>query len=411
MPASAPRQKPSVPAAPPDIAADFAPLLAERHMALAVSGGSDSTALMCLAVDWARTNHPDLALTVLTVDHRLRSEAAEEAAMVGSWAAGFGLPHHVLPWGDEPKPATGIQAAARAARYGLMSDWCRNNGATALLTAHTLDDQAETVLMRLSRTTSPESLAGIRTLGSWDGLPILRPLLGLRRQELRQWLAARGQPWIDDPSNVDQHFERVRVRQSLARLGDATTARLAALAGRSARLSGLLQRLARQWVSLSVTEHDTGICHLPANSFTALPRALQERILSLIIARYGGGQAAAEAEELRRACRWVASGEGPVRCTLGGALLGRRKTSFWVTRELGRIPAMPQVVPASGKVMWDNRFLVEAAPGSQVTAVADRKLAALPGVPVYAQRACPWVEQPAGAPAPRISFLRLTSNP
>ena len=178
MPASAPRQKPSVPAAPPDIAADFAPLLAERHMALAVSGGSDSTALMCLAVDWARTNHPDLALTVLTVDHRLRSEAAEEAAMVGSWAAGFGLPHHVLPWGDEPKPATGIQAAARAARYGLMSDWCRNNGATALLTAHTLDDQAETVLMRLSRTTSPESLAGIRTLGSWDGLPILRPLLG-----------------------------------------------------------------------------------------------------------------------------------------------------------------------------------------------------------------------------------------
>ncbi len=411
MPASAPRRKPSVPAAHPDIEADFTPLLAERHVALAVSGGSDSTALMCLAARWARTHHPHLTTTVLTVDHRLRPEAAGEAAEVASWAAKLGLAHQVLHWDDEPKPVAGIQAAARAARYGLMAKWCRAHGATALLTAHTLDDQAETVLMRLSRTISPESLAGIRPAGNWDGLPVLRPLLGFRRQVLRAWLAARGQSWIEDPSNDDPRFERVRARHTLGRLGEPMTLRLAALADRSVQLADLLERLARRWIATSVTEHEAGICHLPAKPFTLLPMALQERILALVIARYGGGQPLPEPEELRRACHWAAASQGPVRCTLGGALLGRRKTSFWVTRESARIAKAPQVVPPTGKVMWDNRFLVEAAPGARVTPAAQRKLPAIPGVPVYAQKAFPWVEQPAGAPAPRISFLRLNASP
>jgi len=191
-----------VPAAPPDIAADFSALQAERHVALAVSGGSDSIAMMRLAADWARTNHPGLVLSVLTVDHGLRPEATGEAVRVGQWAAEMGLPHQLLRWTDEPKPVSGIQARARAARYGLMAAWCRSNEAGALLTAHTLDDQAETVLMRLSRTMSPESLAGIHPVGGWEGLPLLRPLLRVRRQALRDWLASVGQAWIDDPSNV-----------------------------------------------------------------------------------------------------------------------------------------------------------------------------------------------------------------
>jgi tRNA(Ile)-lysidine synthase len=400
-----------VPAAPPEITADFSPLLAERHVALAVSGGSDSTALMRLAADWARVNHPGLLLSVLTVDHGLRAGATAEAAQVGLWAAGLGLPHQVLRWDEEPKPVTGIQARARAARYGLMADWCRAHAATALLTAHTLDDQAETVLMRLSRTMSPESLAGIRPAGSWQGLPLLRPLLGTKRQSLRDWLAGLGQPWIDDPSNEDERFERVRARRALAGMGPASTERLAALADKCAKAAELLERSARRWILLGLREHDAGICHVAATDFRDLPEALQERILAIVIDRYGGGQAVPEADELRRAARWCCGEEGPVRCTLGGALLGRRKTGFWVTREAARIATAPQVVPESGKLLWDNRFLIEAAAGATVTPTASRKLPSVPGLPVYAQRACPWVEQTPGAPPPRTSFRRLNPGP
>lgn len=379
-------------------------------MALAVSGGSDSTALMRLAADWARTNHPGLKLSVLTIDHGLRPEAAAEAARVGQWAAGLGLPHHVLHWTEQPKPTTGLQARARDARYGLMADWCRGHGATALLTAHTLDDQAETVLMRLARTMSPDSLAGIRQFGVWDGLPLLRPLLRAKRQALRGWLARLGQPWIDDPSNEDDRFERVRARRSLAALGPETAARLAALADRAAAAAALLERAARRWIAFYLQEHETGICHLALDRFQRLPETLQERILGIVIERYGGGRKAPDAEELRRIARWAAIGEGPVRCTLGGALLGRRKSGFWVTREAARIEATPRIVPDTGKLLWDKRFLVEAAPGAQVAPTASRKLPPSPGVPVYALRACPWVEQPPGVPPPRSRFLRLTTH-
>ena len=366
---------------------------------------------MRLAADWARVNHPGLVLSVLTVDHGLRAGAAAEAAQVGQWAFGLGLPHHVLRWDEEPKPATGIQARARAARYGLMAAWCHARAATALLTGHTLDDQAETVLMRLSRTMSPESLAGIRPAGNWQGLPLLRPLLGTKRQALRDWLTGRGQPWIEDPSNEDERFERVRARRALASMGLASTERLAALADKSAKVAELLARSAQRWIALWLREHDAGICHVATEDFRYLPEALQERILAIVIDRYGGGQTVPEADELRRAVRWACSGEGPVRCTLGGALLGRRKTGFWVTREAARIATAPQEVPESGKLLWDNRFLVEVAAGAMVTPTASRKLPAVPGLPVYAQRACPWVDVPPGAPPPRIGFRRLNPEP
>ena len=409
MPADAPRRKPSVPAAPPDIAADFSPLTPERHAALAVSGGSDSIALMRLAADWARTHHPGLVLSVLTVDHGLRPGSAEEAARVAGWAAELDLAHHLLRWEAEPKPDTGIQARARAARYGLMAEWCRRHGATSLLTGHTLDDQAETVLMRLSRTMSPDSLAGIRPVGGWEGLPLLRPLLRIKRQALRDWLTHLGQRWIEDPSNEDTRFERVRARRTLAAMTPATTQRLARLAESSAAVVAVLERMARRWISFSLREHDSGICHIAADDFRGLPAALQERILAIIIARYGGDQAPPEAEELRRLAKWACSGTGAVRSTLGGALLGRRKTGFWVTREPSRIDATPQPVPETGKLLWDNRFLVEAVPGAAVTPTASRKLPPIPGVPIYAQRSCPWIEQPPDAPPPSTRFLRLNS--
>ena len=376
-------------------------------MALAVSGGSDSTALMHLAKAWAERHHPELKLTALTVDHALRPEAAGEAKTAGEWAGRLGLSHHILTW-DGPKPETGLQARARQARYSLMAEWCRTHGAGLLLTGHTLDDQAETVLMRLERSLSPGSLAGIAQAGEWEGVALLRPLLSISRQALRDHLAALGQDWIEDPSNEDQRFERVRVRHAMNGLlsQGVTPERLAALAETSARTNLLLERLAGQWLSRWLKEEDWGICHAPREPFLSLPPPLQQHILARIIRHYGGGEARPEAEELRRAARWVA--EGPVRCTLGGAVLGRRKMGFWVTREAARIAAEPLVIPAAGTAIWDGRFRIEASPGAKVRAAGDGAPAMSEEVPAFVRRAYPLVEQPEGArEEPRIAFQRL----
>ena len=377
-------------------------------MAIAVSGGSDSTALMRLGKDWRDAQHPDLTLSVLTVDHGLRPQSAAEARQVAEWAAGLGLSHTMLAW-DGPKPETGIQASAREARYGLMAAWCREHEAGLLLTGHTMDDQAETVLMRLNRTLSAESLAGIPAHGNWDGVALLRPLLGVRREALRAYLRALGQGWVDDASNADERFERVRIRQSLTVLGKEgiTAERLAALAEAGARTSVLIDRLSTRWLGLWLKEEDTGLCHVPSAPFLGLPVPLQERILERVVRHYGGGSSSAEPEELRRLARWVA--EGPVRCTLGGALIGRRKTGFWVAREAGRISLEPVIVPEGGTVVWDSRFRVRAAPGSSITPAGSRPLPLGEKVPAAARRSYPMVEQSeegAGS-LPEVTFLRL----
>lgn len=403
-----------MPAAPPEAAADFSGLKGEPHVALAVSGGSDSTALMRLARDWAAAQHPAPRLSILTVDHGLRPDSAAEAETVSRWAQELGLSHHILRWEPASKPQTGIQARARAARYDLMAQWCLAEGAGVLLTAHTLDDQAETVLMRLSRTKSPASLAGIRPRRSWQGLPVVRPLLGLRRQALRDYLEGLGQPWLEDPSNEDPRFERVRIRQALALPGQAqvTAERLAALAGSAARTDTLLERLSERWTGLWLVETDFGVCHVPDLHFRDLPDALRERILGRILRHYGGGGFLPEPAELRRILDWVRRREGPPRTTLAGALLGRDAAGFWVAREPSRIVTDPELVPDGGKLVWDGRFLIEAAPGARVSAAGRRKLPSDCAVPALARAAYPLVENPAGDANPaQIRFIRLNSAP
>jgi tRNA(Ile)-lysidine synthase len=291
-----------------------------------------------------------------------------------------------------------------------MAAWCRAHDAEMLLTAHTLDDQAETVLMRLGRTLSPESLAGVAVLGSWEGVPLFRPLLRARRLALRAYLSGLGQAWLEDPSNEDRRFERVRVRQSLAGLGVAgvTPERLAALADAGARTADLLEKASTRWLSLWLREEDAGLCHVPVAPFVCLPQALQEKLLARIIGHYGGGQFRPEPRELRRLAQWVEQGAGPPRCTLGGALIGRRASSFWVTREATRIPPVSVRLPAGGETLWDNRFRVKAAPGSAITPAGDRRIEGDEDVPAFARRARPWVEQPPGVSHPvEILFQRL----
>jgi tRNA(Ile)-lysidine synthase len=382
----------------------------EAHVALAVSGGSDSMALLRLAHEWSQTAANPPLISVLTVDHALRPASAGEARTVSEWTAALDFPHHVLKW-TGPKPVTGLQAKARAGRYDAMTDWCLCNGATAILTAHTLDDQAETVLMRLRRTTSPDSLAGIAAVGAWGGVALVRPLLGERRADLRRYLAQAGQGWIEDPSNDDERFERVRIRAELANLGDdgALSMRLASLAAACARTVDTLERATDHWTRLWLTEDDAGICYLPIARLAQAPDAVRQRILARVIQHYGGGQARPEREELERLSLWLS--EGPVRRTLGGAVLGRRKHHVWVTREASRIKSVPGILPETGRMIWDRRFSISGPAGSTVRPWGDQSPECGRNVPVFARRAYPQVVPPGGdlaeLPGVRVDFLRL----
>lgn len=180
---------------------------------IAVSGGPDSLALLLLAAT-ARPGEVEAA----TVDHSLREESRAEAEMVAALCERLDVPHSILTveWGQ--KPATGLQERARAARYGLLAAWARERGLRALLTAHHLDDQAETVFMRLVRGSGISGLAGMRRVAPTPGsdVPLVRPLLGWRRSELEQVCAEAQVAPIMDPSNEDEQFERVRTRRALA---------------------------------------------------------------------------------------------------------------------------------------------------------------------------------------------------
>jgi tRNA(Ile)-lysidine synthase len=373
MPRSGHKRNPSVQAAEAghrtyskqDCEKLFAALRDQRHIALAVSGGSDSMALLRLADQWSNKT---VKISVLTVDHGLRPEAAAEAAKVAEWSVGLGLEHHTLRW-EGVKSNTGLQAKARAARYDLLSRWCRANDVTFLLTGHTLDDQAETVLMRQARTDTAESLAGIWETADWDGVKVFRPLLGQSRADLRAYLTSLGQPWIDDPSNLDRRFERVRVRQALAQEGrpDLQKIELADIAERAGRAARALALATEQWLNGQLTSYPEGYGAIPRTGFCELDPVLQRRVLQQLLLIYGAGNRA-EPGELDYLAKWVME-HGISRRTLGGGMLACRHSSVLIGREWARISPDPVVIPESGEILWDGRFLIKAPPNAQVVAV------------------------------------------
>lgn len=186
----------------------YAPYENGPHLAVALSGGADSTALAILASDWAKERSG--TVTGLIVDHGLRAESNEEAQLVQRRLAGLGLSARILEWRG-PKPTTGIQAAARAARYQLLSDWCHHNGVLHLLAGHHADDQAETVLLRLLRGAGTTGLGAMRPVTAG----IVRPLLAVRRSAVEAYAVHRGLEVRQDPTNRDVRVPRNQIRHEL----------------------------------------------------------------------------------------------------------------------------------------------------------------------------------------------------
>lgn len=255
----------------------------DRPVLLAVSGGPDSSALMHAAAALGASAR------VATVDHGLRPESGAEADAVGRAARGLGLPHAILAWAG-PKPVAGLQAAARAARYGLLAAHAAEIGAGLVLTGHTRDDQAETVLIRLAAGSGPAGLAGMRaTRALAPGIALGRPFLGVPKATLVAWCAGRGIAAARDPGNTNPRFARARLRAAgpiLEREG-LSPARLARLAERAARDDDALRWAAAQALDALLRPGDGGLLRLDGAALAALPEAVALRCLDLALTRAG----------------------------------------------------------------------------------------------------------------------------
>jgi tRNA(Ile)-lysidine synthase len=327
-------------------------------IALAVSGGSDSAAMLHLVAQWAARQNSQISLTVLSVDHGLRPEAAFECAQVGEWCKVLGLNHVTLQWLGN-KPSSGIQAKARLARYSLMTEWCLENNVPVLLTAHTADDQAETIVMRQSRTSTAKSLAGIWPSRDWNGVQVMRPLLSVRRQELREYLIAQNLDWIDDPSNFNPLYERVRIREKLA--GNADVAKSAAQALSAIRAT---QQKAEGWVAAFLSVSKLGLLSCDRGKVKNIDPDVGDEILALVF-KVNGIAHLPELKSRQSLWAWLI-GDLPNRRTLGGLIFAKRKHDLLIAREPGRISEETIVIPSSGKVVWDGRFIVKGPEGAEI---------------------------------------------
>lgn len=303
--------------------------------ALAVSGGADSLALLVLmrrAVE--RVGVAPDTIMVYSVDHRLRPEAADEVAYVVRTAREMGFSARALAW-EGAKPATGVQAAARVARYRAMAAAMRQDGKVDLVTAHHMADQAETVLMRLAHGSGIDGLRGMNGLSVVEGCRVSRPLLGLRPELLRRVVDEAGLVPAEDPSNADPHYERVRWRQFQPQL-DAmglTIERLSVFAGRLSDAADLIDDQAEQAHRDLVTSLGEGRVSLPRGRFAGLNPLVRADLLATILGHVSSNRGTVPLGPLEALCARLAA-PGPFKAsTLHGCVIAVQGKSLVVRPE------------------------------------------------------------------------------
>ncbi len=318
--------------------------------AVAVSGGGDSMALLRLMAEWAEGEK--LPLQAVTVDHGLRAEAAEEARFVADTCADLKIKHTTLTWTGWDGRGN-LQDAARRARYALMAEWAKGAGVDTIAIAHTADDQAETFFMRLARSSGIDGLTGMQRRREADGVTWVRPLLMVERAELRDYLRALRQVWIDDPSNEDERFDRVKARKALKALEPL---------GLDLHVVGrVMDHLGQVRTALDYATHDHALECVTVEGG------------DLCINRRRFVEAAPEVNRrlIAHALRWIASADYGPRgmklqeflsaisrgrdATLHGVRLIGGKETLRLTRETAAVAGKT----ATPDVVWDGRWRVE----------------------------------------------------
>jgi tRNA(Ile)-lysidine synthase len=326
------------------LAADalLAPLANESALLLAVSGGPDSVALMLLAAEWSQ--RASRRIEVATVDHALRPESRFEAESVRDWARALGFTHHLLTW-EGAKPETRLQERARDARYALLAACARAiDPRCAIVTAHHADDQAETILFRLTRGSGVAGLAGMAEASTQNGVTLLRPLLLAPKSDLEALCEAARHPFLRDPSNENDAFARVRLRRLSATLAaeGLDTPALLRLGKRAAQADEALAFAATSERVHALLAQEAQCSRLDARRLRALPLELLQRLLAGEIMRLCNPNAL-RLERLERAARIVKESleqNRQMRLTLGGVSITVAE------EEVTLAPAPPRRRPA-----------------------------------------------------------------
>lgn len=347
----------TVPLSQAEFAASMArlgPFEPAPHIAVGLSGGPDSAALLSLASDWAAAGGG--RVTALIVDHRLRAASTAEAQAAAAMARAAGADPVVLTREGE-RPSGNLQAAAREARYRLMADWCAARGVVHLLLAHHLDDQAETFLLRLARGSGVDGLSAMAPAVELDRLRLLRPLLDVPRARLLAFLAARGLTPIEDPSNHDDRFDRVRLRRSMPGLGPlGLDARgLAATAKRLGRARQALEHQTAAVLARAAAVHPEGYARLDGGLLASAPDEIGLRALSRLLAAIGGRSHPPRLDRVERLYDGLRRGALAGGRTLAGCRIKPVTGGLLFLREPGGID---DVLAASGERVWDRRFLI-----------------------------------------------------
>lgn len=342
----------------------------QRPVAVALSGGGDSLALLLAAADWARA--AGRRLIVLTVDHRLQPQSGDWTRACAATAHRLGLTFRALAW-TGGKPATGLPAAARAARHALIADAARADGARVVLMGHTADDVAEARLMRAEGSTTPDAREWSPS-PAWPqgrGVFLLRPLLGLSRGNIRAWLAARGERWIDDPANDDAAYARVRARRALA--GGATAP--------DAKPTASAAALALACRPDASGGFGVGRAELRA----AEPQVLVRFVAAACLCAAGTDRPPARKRVVRLAGRLTHM--APFVATLAGARIEADAAGVRFRREPGeaaRGGLRPLSLAAGETGVWDGRFEIAAARTMKVIAAGRTTLPTAGEEPVEA---------------------------
>jgi tRNA(Ile)-lysidine synthase len=383
---------PAGPLSEAEVTTLLAPVATAPAIVLAVSGGADSLALLAAIDRWRRVaGRP--AVTVLTVDHGLAAGSDAVAAGVVTAAGKLGLVARILPW-QGPKPTTGIEAAARLNRYRLLAAAARAGGATHILTAHSLEDQAETFLMRLERGSGVFGLAAMRSAVGLGGVTLFRPFLSVPRTRLAATTRTAGLIPHDDPMNADQRYLRVRIRNLLPALAAAgiDAASIAATAARLASAADAIDAAVDGLMASAVRVDRYAVVTVAADALATAPAEVRFRLAGRLLQAIGGEDYPPRAARVEGLLVALLAG-GSARRTLAGVVAERRGPALRFYREAGRGGLPPRAAPPGFAGTWDHRFHVEIAD----FAPEGLTIAGLGGARPEG------LARPAGLPAPALS--------
>lgn len=333
-------------------------------VAIAVSGGGDSMALLASVLLLRDRKTLTAPLHILTVDHGLRSDSADEATFVAGFCAQFGIDHTVLNW-NGVKPSSAVAERARMMRRDLLLSECKALSVQQLLLGHTLDDVAETLLMRVRRG-GLRGHAAIAPETQFSGLRLLRPFLTLRRDELRAGLRRSGIFWCDDPTNENIQYERPRMRRNLRDMerGDCPTDKIATYATLMGRW-----RVVMAWQIADVIDAGCNLLgtdvHISAEPLRHIPHIIAVETLRELVRFVGGDAYMIDFAQAKEAIRKIVNeGRAGKAFSSGRCVLSPGKDGCWtISRARRDLPVTS--VEAGGTVSWDGRFVVQLGLAAQ----------------------------------------------